>query len=376
MLNDRNPKLNRAVAILMILVLVFIPIRAFGEVAPIEDTQEEIENISQEEMEVLEKLFLISKEMEAIRQEEDKISGEITGLRQQVEGLEESIRRLQSDYDTKLDVLEQVLIYYQRGGPATYLEILLNAESFTQFLKSLNVLKDISHNVGGLLTSLEEGRIALQEEKQQMNEKMAMLQEKQKEMEQKWIQREQVRLKQEAYLSGLNEKRVYYEEQLQNLELLWENCKELFQNIVTETTRIIGEGYFSAEDLNLGMGLFTLPGAIREDTFNQVLNDNSEMTETYFYFHDGEVTIEVPELHLVLQGNFIVAGESAIQYEVTSGSFYELPLDEISIGKLFAKGALIIDFNSIAGDIDMINFTLQEVESQEGSLTFVIKLIW
>ncbi len=376
MLNHRKFKLKRITAILMMLVLAFIPIRASGEVAPIEEAQEEIENISQEEMEVLEKLFMISKEMDAIRQEEDRIKEEIAGIMEQIASLEETIRKMQSDYDVKLGVLEQVLIYYQRGGPATYLEILLNAESFTQFLKSLNVLKDISHNVGELLTSLEEGRIALQEEKRQMDEKMAMLREKQEELERKWMEREQAKIKQEDYLSGLKEKRVYYEEQLQRLELLWENCKELFQNIVAETTRIIGEGYFTAEDLNLGMGLFALPGSIREDTFNRVLNDNSDMTETYFYFHDGEVTIEVPELQLVLQGNFFIAGEYAIQYEVTSGTFYELPLDEVSIARLFEKGSLVMDFNAIAGDMGTIDFALQEVESREGSLAFIIKLKW
>ncbi len=376
MLNHRNIQFNRAAAILMILILVFIPVHASGEVAPIEEAQEEIENISQEEMGVLEELFVISKEMEEIQREEARIKEEVTALTRQAADLEEEIGRMQTDYDTGLEVLKQVLIYYQRGGPATYLEILLNAESFTQFLKSLNVLRDISRNVGDLLTSLEEGRIALEEEKRHLDENMAALQRKQEELEEKWTQREQVRQKQETYLSGLQEKRVYYEEQLQKLELLWTNCQELFQNIVAETGRIIGEGYFTIEDLNLGLGLFSLPGSIGEETFNRVLNDNSDMEETYFHFHEEGVTLEVPGLHLVLQGDFILTGERGIQYEVLSGSFYELPLDEVSLGGLFEKGSLVLDFSQIAGEIGSIDFALQEVESQEGSLAFVIKLKW
>jgi peptidoglycan hydrolase CwlO-like protein len=357
-------------------VLISAPIPVSGEIAPIEDTREQIENISNEELQVLEKLFLISKEIESLEAEEVRINTEIISLKEQITELESSIEETKQDYDTKLTVMEQVLVYYQRGGPATYLEILLNAESFGEFLKSLNVIKDISHNISDLLTSLEEGRRLLEEEKQQLNGKLTELTTKQEELAINRLEREEAHQELESYLSGLEENRNYYEEQLQNLQLLWEDCRNLFSIIVAETTRIIGEGHFLAEDLNLGMGLFTIPGYIEDNKFNSVLKDNSNMTETIFRFEEGNVVLEVPELKLVLQGNFVIAGDSAIEYQVSSGTFYELPIDELSLQALFEEGALIIDFSAISGDIDIVDFNLQEVESQEGRLSFVIKLLW
>jgi hypothetical protein len=273
-------------------------------------------------------------------------------------------------------VLEQVLVYYQRGGPASYLEILLRTESFTDFLKSINVIKDISRNVSELLVTLEDGKKALQEEKQLRDEQMVLLEDKKNELEENLHKSELLRQEQEQYLVALQEDRVHYEEQLQNLEILWEDSRALFTDIVAEITRIIGEGYFGVEDLNLELGLFTMQGAIEEENFNNVLNENSALTDIIFRFKEGEVVIEVPEKHLVLYGDFVIAGDSAIRYEVKSGTFYELPLDEVAIAELFEKGPLLIDFATITGDTTIVDFTLQQVESEDTRLAFEIKLEW
>lgn len=376
MIQRYQHKIKIVVTAFMIAILMAAPLRVSGEVAPIEDTKDKIENISQEEMEVLEKLFVIVKEVEALEQEESKLNIEVTDIKSQISELETVIEDTRKEYEGEKELLRQVLIYYQRGGPASYLEILLKAESFGEFLKSLNAIKDISHNVSGLLDSLEASRQKLQGEKEQLDGKAILLKKKQYELGQKLKEREAAEQEQETYLSGLKENRIYYEEQLQNLQLLWEDCRTVFTNTVAETTRIIGEGYFTAEDLNLGMGLFTMPGAIEEDTFNRVLNENSEIAETYFYFKEKEVVLEVPTLHLKLLGNYVIADESAIRYEVNSGTFYDLPLDELSIKALFEKGPLIIDFAAITGDIEIVDFILQEVNSEEGRLAFVIKLKW
>ena len=369
-------KLKIATTFLMLPILLTAPLPVSGEVTSIEDTKEHIENISEEEHRVLEKLFLITKEIEALKAEEGKLADEMFSMEEQITDLTDVIANLQREYDNKLDILQQVLVYYQRGGPATYLEILLSAESFSEFLKSLNVIKDITHNVSVLLSEIEEGMERLTLEKEQLAGKVVMLENKRLDLEHKRQERVKVQEEQEAYLLGLKEDRIYYEEQLQNLQLLWDNCKELFTNIVAETTRIIQEGYITAEDLNLEFGLFTMPGAIEEDTFNRILNDHSEMTETFFRFEDGEVLLEVPELHLALQGQFFIADDRAILYEITSGTFYELPLDDLSLQVLFEQGPLIIDFADITDGITVVDFTLEEVKSQEGKLSFVIKLMW
>ena len=89
---------------------------------------------------------------------------------------------------------------------------------------------------------------------------------------------------QEDYLDSLAEERDKYQQHLDNLTLMWNNLKLLFSEVVDEFSRIIGEGHFTMEDLNLKFSFFSLKGAIHEDTFNKIMNENSTLSKIVFSF--------------------------------------------------------------------------------------------
>jgi peptidoglycan hydrolase CwlO-like protein len=368
--------IKKAGIMLVIVVLTIAPVHVVGEVKPITDVEDKLEGISDEEKKVLEELFTITQKINKTKQEHTQIIDEIDTLQVQITGLEAGMEEMQKEYDDQLGILEKVLVNYQRGGPASYLEILLSADNLTTFLKSINLIKDISRNVGELLDGLEKGKLALQAEKLKLDEKVVFLEEKKTELQENIHKNQLLQQEQEDYLASLQEERAFYQEQLGNLEQMWTDCTVLFPSIVDEITRIIGEGYFTAEDLNLSFGFARIQGAIIEDTFNQLLKENSKLPETIFRFQSNEVIIEVPEKHLILYGNFMKSDESAIQYEVERGTFYEMPLEEVSMEELFQKGPLIIDFKVIAGVMVNIDFTINKVESQEKALAFEITPEW
>jgi peptidoglycan hydrolase CwlO-like protein len=361
---------------ILVFLLIIAPAQVLGDVKPITDMEDKLEGISEEEKKVLEELFTIAQKINETKQEQTEIISEIDDLQVQVSDLETEIEEKQKEYDDQLGILEKVLVNYQRGGPASYLEILLSADNLTTFLKSINLIKDISRNVGDLLVSLEEGKLALQEEKVNLDKKVTFLEEKKSELQDNIHKNELLQQEQEVYLVSLQEERAFYQEQLGNLEQMWTDCTEIFTDTVEEITRIIGEGYFSEEDLNLSFGFISIQGAINEDAFNQLLKENSQLPETIFHVQSGKVLIEVPEKHLVLTGNFIISDETAIQYEVEEGTFYDMPLEEASIEELFQKGPLAIDFIKVADDMISINFTISKVESQDKALAFEIKPVW
>ena len=364
------------IALFLIPMLLFIPNQALGEVAPIEKAQKNLGNISKEEKGVLNDLFSLTQEMDALEQEAKKISGQIEVLNTQMGQMQSDIDKMQEDYNQKLSTLEQVLVYYQRGGPATYLDMLLSADSLSSFIKSINVIKDISRNVGELLDTIEQDKENLKKQRQLLGAKKQELDHKKEELDAAIQNKAKVKQKQEEYLDSLQEKRVYYEDQLENLTLVWTDCKALFSDMVTEINRVIGDGAFAAEDLNLEFGLPITKGALEENNYNKVISDNTTLPGVLFHFKEGEVNLEVPKQHLVLHGNFIISGDSAIQYEVSSGTFYDLPLDVSSIKELFVGGPLLIDFKSVTGEMVTMNFVLKKVESIQDYLTFEIELQW
>ncbi len=368
--------LKKAIAVILIPTLFILPARAFGEVSSIQDTQGKLENISEEEMKVLNELFVISQQLEIQEQERLKISEDIKEQEQQYKQLVKELDKKQKDYEDKLEVLSQVLRYYQRGGPATYLEILLSADSLSSFLKSLNVIKDITHNVGDLLDTVKQEKAALQEQVSQVEEQTRLLEEKEKELQDNIHKNELLKQQKDEYLASLKTERSHYEEQLSMLETMWGDNKKMFSGIVEEANRMISEGYISTDDMKLQIGLFGVKGALEEETFNSILKKNSKLPEIIFHFHEEEIVIEIPENHLVLSGNFTVSGTTAIQFEVEAGSFYEIPLEKGSIEELFENGPIVIDFADFTESIMNMSFTLQQVQSTEGELTFDIGLSW
>lgn len=372
---DKGRKKNRILIVLLafIIMIIIVPRKASGEVAPVTELENKLEGISEEEKVVLVKLFQIQQEIDGIKTEEDIINGEIDKLQSQTKELENQIDKNQKEYDLQLGILKQVMVNYQRGGPTSYLEILLRADNLSEFLKSMNIIKDISHNVNKLLLTLDESKKALEEQSTDLKATTTELGQKKEELATNLDKQEILQKEQEDYLASLKENKVFYQEQLTNIKQIWEDSQSVFTDIVKELNVIISSGYFTLENLNLEYGFATVQGFIEQDNFNQILTEKSTLPKTIFYFKDNQVVIEVPDKHLILTGNFVIDGDSAIRYVVTQGTFYDMPLETASIVELFRLGPLRIDFKAIAGDMIIIDFKIDEVSSTDGKLNFVIK---
>ncbi len=354
---------------------VLAPIRAQGDVKPITDVEDKLKGITEEEKAVLEELFSINQKIEELEVQKEEINKEIESKKKQLHTLEGEIADKQETYDRQLAVLQQVLVDYQKGGPSTYLEILLKADNLSDFLKSLNVIKDISHNVKELLKTLEKGKKELLKEKEKLAAKAAELEEKQFELTQNLQKNQKLQEDKKTYLASLQENEAYYKEKLGDLETMWEKCKTLYPKLAKKITDTINEGYFTWEDLHM-QGLVKMNGYIEQTTFNGILQKNSDLSETEFLFQNQQVVLKVPEENLSLTGYFKISEPCAIQFEVTEGTFYDLPLEKVSLEELFQNGPMLIDFNAISEGMIAVKFTINKVESGERKLAFELTPDW
>jgi hypothetical protein len=170
----------------------------------------------------------------------------------------------------------------------------------------------------------------------------------------------------------LSEEKELYQQHLDNVKLMWDNLKKLFSEIVDEYARIINEGHFTMEDLNLQFSFFSLKGSIHEDTFNRIMNDNSTLSRMVFSFGQGRVRIEVPDNSLVLYGYFELRDTSSLLFIPEEGTFYGMALETESINELFKDGPLLLDFEQVAGDLVTIDIKLKDVEVADGFISFSI----
>lgn len=367
---------KKVIAIILILVLcvstMVKPHKVSGEVKPIEEAKEQLQGISEEEQKTLERLFILTQEIEEMEREEARITKEINELTIEIDELDKSIIKEQEEYDLNLGLLELVLKSYQRSGPASYLDIILKAENLTAFIKSLNLIKDISRNTAELLAAIDEGKRILEEKKQSLADNMALLEIKREELKEPIAQRKRLIKEQEDYLDSLSEEKELYQQHLDNVKLMWDNLKEMFSKIVDEFARIISEGHITMEDLNLEFNFFTISGSIHQDTFNRIINDNSTLPRIVCSFSEDNVRIEVPDNNLVLDGYFELTGPSALLFVPKTGTFFGMTLEKESIDELFKNGPLLIDFEQVAGDLVTIDIELDEVETIDGYIRFSI----
>lgn len=348
--------------------------RVSADVKPIEEVQNKLKGISEKERSVLDNLFKLTQEMEDMEREEAKANSEIGTLQQEMKGLESKIEKQQKDYDEKLKVLEMVLVSYQRSGPASYLETLLKAENLTSFIRSINIIRDFSRNVGELLDSVDEGKKKLAEEKNKLTDKISIIDNKKKVLQESLDKKRKLKEEQQAYLDSFNEDKAHYEAQLKGLEQMWKEIKVLFSDIVKDFRRIVQDGYFPQSKLNLSFKFPIIKGALYEETFNDVIKDHSNLPNMVFHFHQDKVVIEVPDKHLILEGKFVIQGKTAFKLKVDKGSFYGIPLEASSIEELFKNGDLLIDIKDLAGERLTFDISLQSIKMKEGYLEFEVKM--
>lgn len=348
-------------------LIAAFPNRIFGQVSPITEIQEKLEGISEEERKILAYLFTLLQEIEEMDRQRAEIAREIDTLQREIDDLEKAIENKEKDYNNRLNILKQVLVSYQRKGPASYLETFLRAKDLTAFVRSFNTVRDLTRNVGELLDAIEESRKELVAQKEILSDKAAELEKREQELQAALEKKQKIREEQEAYLASLREGREYYEEQLSNLQKMWDEIKVMFSQIMDEFNRIMDEVGIPLEALNIKFVFPSVKGTIYEETINDLIKEYSKLPGMIFRFQSGKVELEVPEKHLKLSGTFSIEGKTAIKFIVEEGSFYEMPLEPASIEELFKNGYLMIDFSNYAD-----NISLKSLEVMEGRIEFEI----
>jgi peptidoglycan hydrolase CwlO-like protein len=212
------------------------------EVKPITEAKDKLEGLTEEEKYVLEKLFTLTQEIEEMEKEEERINKEIESLQLDVKKMELGIVEQEKEYEDKLYILEKILVGYQRRGPASYIDTLLGAGDIKTLVRSINIIREFAQNTNKLLEEVEVKKKQLVNDKEQLEKSLVAFEEKKEELKKPLKKKLELKKEQENYLETLEEQQTYYSNQLQELEQTWGDIKVLFAELISEFTRIIGEG--------------------------------------------------------------------------------------------------------------------------------------
>lgn len=352
--------------ILVLCFSLFFNAAARGQTDTSANPQQALIDISNEEKAILEELFIISQEIDEMNKSSILLLEELSTLQEKIPELEASISKRQQTFDTKLEVLKNVLLMYQKNGPASSLEILLSAESLSDFLKRFSILNELSHNTEEILLALEEDKSILVSEKDALIQDRASLEEKSEALQLAILQKLQLQQNQQAVLDSLSDEKANYQNYLNQLEQSWDNVKVLFSNTTQELTRVIYESDLTFSDFNLSLNLFSVKGSVSDALINETIEKDGKIPRMIFTFTSQIIQLEIPDYHLLLRGSMAIEGECSFKYTVEEGTFYGVRLEKHAIEDLFSEGYLILDFTNIMGGV----VTLKSVDIKDGFIEF------
>ncbi|MBU8908688.1 peptidoglycan DD-metalloendopeptidase family protein [Desertibacillus haloalkaliphilus] len=141
-----------------------------------EQTEAEIQKLEEEMRELEEEIREIDEQMTQTNQNIREKKEEIEEVRERIEELREQIAILEeriAERDTLLK--DRVRSMYQTGGSVNYLEVLLGAQSFGDFLDRIGALTTIATQDRNILEAHIEDQNLLEETKEQVEEELATL---------------------------------------------------------------------------------------------------------------------------------------------------------------------------------------------------------
>lgn len=356
----------------LVIALVFASISigaVNGYADPFSEIKDKLSGISEEEKEILQNLFTLAQELELMEKEEEKLAQEIKTIDHEIKGIEAEIYESELAYAKKQESLRQVLKSYQRMGPGSYLEIILDSDSLSTFLQRVNLLRDLTRNTGELLDQLEARGEKLSKEKAKLSEKLALVEDMQRLSKEALAKKIKLKKSKEEYLSSLKGEREQYQKQLADIQQIWNELKPLFSDAAKEFSRIMEKDSLPYDALRISFNLFEIKGAIDDKVINKVVSEQSSLPDMVFAFHPGRVEISLPEKYLVLSGTFVILDGHTLKFQAQEGSFYGMKLTPGSLEELFGEGDLVLDIKPLlAGNI------IDALEIKEGYIELISKL--
>ncbi len=342
--------------------------RVLGQMEPPQDIETQLTNIAAEERETLQQLFDLTQELAIMEKTEQQLEEEMKLLDARIAGYKLEIQAEEQHYQNQQEGLAAVMRSYQRLGAGSYLQILLDSDSLAGFLRKLNTLRDFTRNTGKLIAEAEEQKQQLTLDRNSLLEKHRQLEAKKEQQALAVAERLKLKEELEKNLAALADQRGYYQQQLNALEAGLKEIEPMLSQIFGGISDSIKEGRVPENALELSISLFSVKGKVTEKSFNEILALQQALPKLEFHFQQDRLELVFPEKQLKLQGHFEVQEGHTLSFLADSGSFFEMPLQQEYLDKLFQEGTFKVALEPLLG-----KNTLQSVKLYEGYMELYIK---
>ncbi len=326
----------------------------------VEEAENKLEGISSDEKIVLEKLFLLSQEIDNLTDKEEQLKRDIEQLKMDIKAFDAVIETQNKAYQELMIKLGETLREYQKNGANSYFELIFSSNSIKTFVQKLNILKDYTNSNKKLMDSIETRKKALDLARADNAKELKMLEQSEKDLKITIQNKNETRVNLETSLNNLKTERAQYETYLSEVQTTWNTLKPLFRETVDEFSRLIVSDGLPYDAVDLEFSIKGVKGSLEESVFNAILAHQANLPQLVFEFHPDLMTLSIPEKKISLSGHFEIVEGHNLKFIVTEGTFYGLPLEQDSMDELFSEGYMSIDLTYLLEGYKIDTVTLKE----------------
>lgn len=185
---------KKIVNIIMVFIILILPIATYAATeAELQNKKNELQNninaAREEQKDKKEEissaraeLYKLNDEIEEKEEEIEKTTVELNGLNSEIDSLTKQINEAQKQYDDKYDLLCKRLATQYKKGKVSYLDLLLNSSTLTDFISNYHRIEKVAEMDTKLLDDIEEQKTTIETSRKKVETKRNEVQEKENQL--------------------------------------------------------------------------------------------------------------------------------------------------------------------------------------------------
>lgn len=210
----------------------------------INESNEQIEEIKIELTENLEQLNNINEKIYNYETEIITLETDLNTIEEETKKISEKLNIVETNYNLQKEAFQARMVAIYEAGDVVYLDVLLNSNSFSDFISNYYLIGEIAKYDNDLLENIEQQKDQIENTKSILEEKKENLQQLKKNKEKTTIALENSKVIRNSYIDKLSEQ----EKETQNkIDEYQKELNNLETQIVALTTGNIGSDYVGGE---------------------------------------------------------------------------------------------------------------------------------
>lgn len=200
----------------------------------IAETKENLDEVENNKSQALKDIESLTAQITDYEDELDSLNSQLSSLNKSISEQTENLQKATEDYEHQDEMLKERLVVLYEEGETSYLDVLLNAESFTDFISNYYLISEITNADVELLEQIEKQKTEIENAKKELEDNKAKIETVKTEKQQKANKLSQAKKEKNSQVSKLSAEEKQLQEDLDAFEADKQQIKKKLAEIARQ----------------------------------------------------------------------------------------------------------------------------------------------